>query len=161
MERGPAAPSFTWWPPDQTVGFWYRRMAQETAVHRFDAESGHGEITPVDDALATDGVAEVLELMLADDWSDVSEEEWADVSPAAGAGRTIAVRTGESGWRVTLQPDRIDVTAEPGPADATVTGEPSEVLLWLWGRRPDDAVRISGNATAVSALRDRLRLATQ
>src|SRR3954454_9467343 len=36
--RGPDAPSPTWWPDDQTVGFWYRRMAQEVAIHRVDVE---------------------------------------------------------------------------------------------------------------------------
>lgn len=161
VERGPQAPSYTWWPPDQTVGFWYRRMAQETAVHRVDVESAYDMVTHIDDALAADGVDEVLTRMLAGDWSDYPAEAWDDVSPDAGAGRTIAVRTADGGWRVTLGPQRIDVSTEPGHADATVTGEPSEVLLWLWGRRPDSTVRISGDPAAVAAMRDRLRLATQ
>jgi uncharacterized protein (TIGR03083 family) len=38
----PAERSWTWWPPDQTVGFWVRRMAQETAVHRVDVEGATG-----------------------------------------------------------------------------------------------------------------------
>jgi uncharacterized protein (TIGR03083 family) len=160
VERGPDAPSHTWSPPEQTVGFWYRRMAHETAVHRFDVESASGEVTPVADDLAVDGVDEVLELMLAGDWSDEPSEWWGDVSPDAAAGKTVAVRTGDRAWRVTLHPDRIDLSTEPGPADASVTGEPSEVLLWLWGRRPDDAVRFSGDLPTLRALRDRLRLAT-
>src|SRR5690349_10947392 len=28
--RSPESPSYTWCDPDQTVGFWIRRMAQET-----------------------------------------------------------------------------------------------------------------------------------
>jgi len=160
-QRGPDAPSYTWLPEDQTVGFWYRRMAQETAVHRVDVESAHDCMTPVADDLAVDGVDEVLALMLTDDWSDLPAEEWGDVSPQAGAGGVIAVRTGDSGWRVTLNPDRIDVVREPGAASAQVTGEPSEVLLWLWGRRPDSAVRLSGDPALLTAFRDRLRLANQ
>ena len=161
-DRGPAAPSYTWWEPDQTVGFWYRRMAQETAVHRVDVESAADAVTPVDAELALDGVDEVLLLMLAGDWSTgLTEDDWAGVSPDAGAGRTVAVRTGGAAWRIALAPDRIDVSTEPGPADAVVTGEPSEVLLWLWGRRGEDAVRVTGDSSAVTALRDRLRLATQ
>ena len=31
---------WTWYPDDQTVGFWARRMAHETLVHRWDAERG-------------------------------------------------------------------------------------------------------------------------
>ena len=32
-----------WYGPDQTVGFWVRRMAQETVIHRVDAELAAGE----------------------------------------------------------------------------------------------------------------------
>ena len=45
--RDPADPSGTWYGPDQTVGFWIRRMAQETVIHRIDAELGAREqVTP-------------------------------------------------------------------------------------------------------------------
>jgi MDMPI C-terminal domain/Mycothiol maleylpyruvate isomerase N-terminal domain len=40
--------------PDQTAGFWRRRMAQETVVHRVDAESAHGRASPVPAALAAE-----------------------------------------------------------------------------------------------------------
>ena len=59
-ESGPTAPSWTWWPEDQTPGFWFRRMAQETAVHRVDAELAHDVLTPIDAELALDGIDEVL-----------------------------------------------------------------------------------------------------
>ena len=61
VDRGPAAPSFTWWPPDQTVGFWDRRMAQETAGHRAVVESAYDEGTPGDDARGSDGGEEGVE----------------------------------------------------------------------------------------------------
>jgi Mycothiol maleylpyruvate isomerase N-terminal domain len=32
--RKPADPAGSWYTPDQTVGFWIRRMAQETVIHR-------------------------------------------------------------------------------------------------------------------------------
>jgi hypothetical protein len=100
--------------------------------------------------------------MIEGDWTeDMSAEEWGDVSPEAGAGKSILVRTGSFAWTVALAPDRIDVTVGAGPSDAVVTAEPSELLLWLWGRRDDTAVRVTGDAAAVAALRDRLRLATQ
>jgi uncharacterized protein (TIGR03083 family) len=151
--RGPAASAYTWFPPDQTVGFWFRRMAQETAVHRVDVESALDEVTPVPDDLAVDGVDEVLKVFLtSEDWSE---------APLDGPGRTAEVRTGDRGWRVQLEKDRVVVDEEPGAVDVTVTGEPSELLLWLWGRRPEAAVRISGDPEAAAALRGRLVLATQ
>lgn len=160
LDRGPAAPSHTWWPPDQTVGFWYRRMAQETAVHRVDAESAVGEVTPVAADLAVDGIDEALMIMLEGDWSDMSPDDWGAVSPEAGVGRTVAVAGGDAVWRVTSRIDGVGVQVGAGRADALVGGDPSEVLLWLWGRRPVEAVQVSGDHAAVHALRDRMVLAT-
>jgi hypothetical protein len=46
--RGPALPALTWYDPDQTVAFWIRRMAQETVIHRIDAElAARLPVTPV------------------------------------------------------------------------------------------------------------------
>ncbi len=161
--RGPDAPSHTWWPGDRTVGFWYRRMAQETAVHRVDVESASGDPAPVPDDVAVDGVDEVLRRFLRLWGSTVEESAGGDVDLSAGADRPISVRTGGRAWRVVLHPDRVDADAAPveGPADAVVTGEPSEVLLWLWGRRPTTAVRIAGDADLAGVLRARLALATE
>jgi uncharacterized protein (TIGR03083 family) len=160
-EHGPDAPAYTWWPPDQTVGFWYRRMAQETAVHRLDVEDGRGTPTPIDAALAVDGIDEVLDLFLGDDWATMDPKEWDGVDPQTGAGATVAVRSGGAVWRSTLRPDAIELQRSDGPADAGVAGDPEAVLLWLWGRRPDDVVTLDGDPAVLTAYRDRLRIATQ
>jgi uncharacterized protein (TIGR03083 family) len=149
----PTTPSATWWPPDQTVGFWARRMAQETAVHRIDAELAIGDPTPVEAALAADGVDEVLVLMLAGDWS----EDPSDVA----TGQRVAISTGGRTWRVTLEKESMSVAEEGGAGDATLEGDPSDVLLWLWGRAPDERVTRSGDQEALGLLRSRLILATQ
>jgi len=159
--RGPAAPSYTWWPADQTVGFWYRRMAQETAIHRLDVEDARGEPTPIDAELAIDGIDEVLDAFMSDGWDTVAPEEWGAVDPHAGKGKTIAVRSGGRAWRSTLDADRIALANHDGPAHASVSGDPEAVLLWLWGRRPDSAVELGGEPSALAAFRDRLRIATQ
>ena len=146
------APSWTWLPADQTAGFWVRRMAQETAVHRVDAQSAFGAPAPVDDALALDGIDEVLHLMLAGDWSEDRQEGSTGQVTIAEAGRT---------WTVSIRPDDIDVVDEGQPADTQVSGSASDLLLWLWGRLPDTAVALSGSLAEVRTLRERLRLATQ
>jgi uncharacterized protein (TIGR03083 family) len=153
VRRGPSAPSYTWWPDDQTVGFWYRRMAQETAVHRVDVQSVTGDVTHIDDDLALDGVDEVLTLFLAGDWSDEPVDD--------ASGSTVAIRTGENLWRATLDQEEVTLTEGPGPSHATVSGEPSELLLWLWGRRPLSAVTVEGDDAVIAELRERLSLATQ
>ena len=71
------------------------------------------------------------------------------------------MRTGDHIWRLTLTPDAVDVAREPGPADAVVSGEPSELYLWLWGRRPDSAVVLEGDPDLLAGLRARLHVVTQ
>ncbi len=152
-ERGPEAPAFTWYEPQQNVEFWYRRMAQETVVHRVDVESAFDQVTHVDDELAVDGIDEVLDWFLAYQADDVGPD---------GPGRgTVAVRTGDHIWRVHLLPDDVELSREPGGWDAVVSGEPSELLLWLWGRRPDSAVSREGDEAVLTGLRERLRIVTQ
>ncbi len=161
--RGPTAPTYTWWRPDQSVGFWYRRMAQEAAVHRVDVEAATGDPAPVPDDIAVDGVDEVLQIFLPH-FGTPDDPAWSASEAGAGAGRPVSVRTGGSGWTVVMQPDGVDVTpnaASAGPVDAVVTGEPSEVLLWLWGRRPASAVHVEGDDDLLRAFRARLVVATQ
>jgi uncharacterized protein (TIGR03083 family) len=166
--REPASPAFTRWPQDPTVGFWYRRMALETVVHRVDVEQAVGVRTPVDAALAVDGIDEVLTVFLRDSWAGVSEDGWGELRPEDGADRTVAVRAGGAAWRCHLHPAAVDVTratdaeqVRDWPADAAIDGEPSAVLLWLWGRAPDVAVGLTGDADVLRAFRGRMRIATQ
>lgn len=150
---GPTTPSATWWPPDQTVGFWARRMAHETAVHRTDAELAIGKLTPVNAELAVDGVDEILVIMLAGDWSDDPDD--------AATGQRVAISTGGRRWGVTLEREAVSIDDDGGAGDATLGGDPSDVLLWLWGRSPDERGMRSGDEDALRLLRSRLVLATQ
>jgi uncharacterized protein (TIGR03083 family) len=149
----PTTPSATWWPPDQTVGFWARRMAHETAVHRVDAELAAGAPTPVDPELAADGVDEILRRMLAGDWSEEADD--------AATGQRIVVSTGGHRWDVVLARDEVTIDDESGDPDARLEGDPSNVDLWLWGRVPDDGVSRTGDLDAIRLFRSRLALATQ
>jgi uncharacterized protein (TIGR03083 family) len=149
-QRGADETTWTWHEPNQTVGFWYRRIAQETAVHRVDVESGVDAVTPIDHDVALDGIDELLDWFLAYQGDD----------PDRAGGETVAIRTGQHIWRVTLGAE-VALVREPGSADALVSGEPSELLLWLWGRRPESAVTIEGEPAAVAALRRRLDDVTQ
>ncbi len=158
--RGAQDPAFTWYPPEQDVGFWQRRMAQEAAVHRVDAEAAAGVVTAVDDDLATDGVDEVLDLFLRYALGDDPDE---DVTGHDGL--TALVRTGPYAWHVGVRAGdpagQVVLRREGAPAQVTVAGEPSELLLWLWGRRPDTAVTVQGSAPAAAGLRALLERGTQ
>jgi uncharacterized protein (TIGR03083 family) len=152
----PTDPSPTWWPDDQTVGFWARRMAHETAIHGADAElAATGAVTPLDASLATDGVDEILRIMLEGDWSEAPS--------AQSLGQRVAVLTGDRSWIVTL--NGLSIGIAEAPADdgvaARISGDPSALDLWLWGRAPDAAITIDGDADEAALLRERLAVATQ
>src|SRR5579872_477399 len=64
--RKPEDPAGNWYAPDPTVGFWIRRMAQETVIHRIDAELATGNaVHGVPPDLAVDGVDELLKIFVA------------------------------------------------------------------------------------------------
>ena len=157
--RSPDAPAYTWYAPEQDVAFWIRRMAQETVVHRVDAESASGQVTAVADDLAVDGIDEVLEVFLS---YGLGQDPDPDIE--AFAGRSVRIRTGSWAWQASVDKadtaNRIPLQRIPAPAQVTVSGEPSELLLWLWGRRPDSAVTVDGDAEAAAAMR-LLALGTQ
>ncbi|GAA3099533.1 maleylpyruvate isomerase family mycothiol-dependent enzyme [Streptosporangium carneum] len=153
--RGPGASSHTWFPPDRTVGFWYRRMAHETAVHRVDAELACGQETPVDPRLAADGVDELVGF-LTYDFGDRSEQQ-------QGVGLTVELECDGRRWAVTLREDRVERAARGTTPDARIDGEPGDLLLHLWGRRQADkgSLRSSGDVAALAGLWSRLREETR
>jgi hypothetical protein len=158
-ERDPAAPTHTWYEPDQTVGFWLRRMAQETVIHRVDAELAAGAtLAPIPTELAVDGIDEVLVCFLS-----FHSHGWPEdfgQTLAGCDGRTVSVDAGAAAWSVRLTPAGVDVTSD-GAADARAYGTPDELLLWLWRRAADEAVRREGDPELVATLRQLLGTATQ
>jgi uncharacterized protein (TIGR03083 family) len=159
--RAPGDKAATWYDPDQTVGFWIRRMAQETVIHRLDAELALGEtVAPIPDDLALDGIDEVLHLFLA-----YGSQVWAEYFASALKGKpgyTISIRVPGGGWLVTTSESGVEVVNnDAAEADATVSGAPDAVLRWLWARGEDSALTIHGADEAVAELRGLLVLATQ
>ncbi|MEV5827375.1 maleylpyruvate isomerase family mycothiol-dependent enzyme [Spirillospora sp. NPDC052242] len=156
----PGDPAVTWYAPDQTVGFWMRRMAHETLIHRIDAELALGRPpAPVPPDLAADGVDELLKVCVA-----YGLATWGEYFTGVLGGtpeRTYALRTDGAEWRVRTGPDLFDVHDGPGdgPSDVTLTGPPEALLRWVWNRGGD--VRIDGAPEAVEVLRQCITLATQ
>lgn len=152
--HGPDDPSHTWWDPEQTVGFWMRRMALETAVHRVDVELGHDVVTPVDPALALDGIDELLVMMLAGD-------EWAEHGTAEPVDAAVRISAAGRSWTVTLDASRVDVVeGAAGDVAVEVAGEPDAVFGWLWGRSGHDELALAGDEGVALAFRRRVSEAT-
>lgn len=124
------APAWTWWGEPRTVGAIARHQAQEAAVHRWDAESAVGTASPIPSALADDAVDEFLDILRGLDVAD----------SLPGAVDLRATDTA-SLW-----------TIGPGDPGVTVRAPASDLLLFLYGRLPDDAVAIDGRRALVDAL---------
>jgi uncharacterized protein (TIGR03083 family) len=169
-QRGPEEVSETFYEPDQSVGFWVRRMAQETVIHRIDAELGVGApVAPIGDDLAIDGIDELLRVFVAYDVKKWGEDyaEVLDGSP----GWSYAINTGGVSWLVGSSPGRFSVGGGPGMTvpdvcrtDVTVSGTPAALLRWVWNREAADeasAVTIEGDQDALAEFRRCVVIATQ
>jgi uncharacterized protein (TIGR03083 family) len=145
---------WTFHRPDQTAGFWRRRMAQETAVHRVDAESAHGGHRPVPAALAADGVSELLEVFLA---------PHAEGEPVGGRGESLHLHATdtEGEWRLRLLPAGVEVGQGHAQGDAGAAGSASDLLLFLWGRAGPDPLERSGDPALLPRVRELAAAATQ
>lgn len=148
----PAEPAWTW-STEQTVGFTFRRQAHEALVHRLDAEQAAGAVTPLDPALAADGVEECLDVMFGAvppwgefvarpqlvrvDLTDTDESVWVRLGRFVGTDPTDGVHYDD---------DDIHVVADPGTGpDVVVAGPAGALDSWLWRRGDDGEVRVSGD----------------
>jgi uncharacterized protein (TIGR03083 family) len=159
--RGRDEPAGSWYTPDQTVGFWVRRMAQETVIHRIDAELGTGQpVAPIPDDLAVDGVDELLKVFASygvAEWSSFFVDILGD-SP----GRGCTLRTDGAAWRVRTGPGLFAVEDGDGTSDATVSGPPAALLRWAWNREGGEpsGITVEGDPAAVAELRACIKNAT-
>jgi hypothetical protein len=168
----------TWYGPDQTVGFWIRRMAQETVIHRMDAELGVGvPIAPVPDDLAIDGVDELLRVFVSfamSEWPEDFTDEWPKDSAGASASLpswSYAIGTEGASWLVKTSPGHFDVIGGPGvkgmgdsTPDVMVQGAPAALLRWAWNRDltgTPSGLTIEGNLDALGDFRQYVVIATQ
>lgn len=142
-EAAPEEYAPTWFPPDQTAGFWQRRMAHETAVHRWDAQLTTAQTEPIEGTLARDGIDEIFDVMLP---------SWREETGAPnGNGETYHFhRTdGPGEWLVRFEPDGVSISREHGKGDVALRGTASDLLLFLWGRIPADRLEVLGDASLI------------
>lgn len=138
----PEEPVWTWWPADQTAGFWQRRMAHETAVHRWDAQVAHNFTEPIESNLAADGIDETFDVMLPRRRGAVP-----DVPLGAGESFHFHRTDGPGEWLVRFEPDGPVVSREHAKADVAVRGPASDLVLFLWHRIPAARLDVVGDAT--------------
>ena len=119
--------------------FWPRRQAQETAVHRWDAQRAVGRPEPIEPVLATDGIDELLEV-----WGTtiLGGRDGIDIG---GSVRLVATDAPVEPWTLWTDDGVFSVSRSDHrvTADVTVRGSASDLLLLLWRRIPADAVSLT------------------
>lgn len=134
----------------KVAGFWARRQAHETAIHRLDAELATGHELPslvFDPEFAADGIDEMLTIMLPRQLvlGRTVDATGRILVHAADAGRT---------WEIWLAPGEppvvTDVLDSAVDTDASLAGTADAVYRALWGR-PHHAI-VSGDESLLAAL---------
>ncbi|MFD1148965.1 maleylpyruvate isomerase family mycothiol-dependent enzyme [Saccharothrix hoggarensis] len=145
----PDTPAWSFTGPRE-YGFWSRRQAHETAIHRLDAEHArHGADVPTllfDVEFAADGVDEYLTRMVV---------RAAERRPVEVSGRVLfhAADAGRA-WELRLtpgEPPRVGPVTDSGTdEDATVAGTADALYRAVWGR-PSGAIA-SGDRSLLDGL---------
>jgi uncharacterized protein (TIGR03083 family) len=130
--------------------FWARRMALETAVHRWDVEGAVREPTAIATDLAVDGIDEVLAVQIP---------RLIDLPTLDAQGATFHLHAtdAEGEWLIAVSADGIDVSHGHAKGDAAARGTASDLLLYLWGRIPPQRLEAFGDTGLV----DRWQRATR
>lgn len=127
----PDAPGWNFAPVPQVRGFWRRRQAQETLVHRIDAESAAGIKGAVDPVLAADGIDEVLEVMAP---RRLAGRDGIDI----GGSVHVHCTDTDGEWTFRTDDGLFQLSRGHSKGDVAVRGPARSLLLVLWGRLPAD-----------------------
>lgn len=142
-----------------TAGWWARRQAHETTVHRFDAAdavhaAGGPEPEPADAAVAADGVDEWARFMLTRSLGRTGV-------PEELRGRTVHLHgtdTAGAEWSIEFEDDGPAVTNEHTKGDVALRGSTQDLLLAVWNRRPLESLQIFGEPSIARAMVESVRI---
>jgi uncharacterized protein (TIGR03083 family) len=141
---------------DRRVAFWHRRMAHETALHRWDAQLAQGAPELIEPDLAVSALDESLDIYVT------RRLGGQDIS---GSGETVLLQCVDRpvAWRIALQPSAVQV--EPladadVTADAAISAGASDLWLFVMGRLPISALEATGRQSASTLLERALSLMT-
>jgi uncharacterized protein (TIGR03083 family) len=130
---------------------WTRRQAHEVTIHRADAESITGELTPVSADFGADGIDELLSAFVPRRFMKLRSPEPVTM--------TVAPTDSPRSWRLTISHDPVlTVENDPQSSDCTVTGSASDLYFDLWNRGQGGSVAVSGNPNVRGLFRDKIQI---
>jgi uncharacterized protein (TIGR03083 family) len=181
----PDAPVWNWYHRGAAPGrFWWRRMAHETAVHRWDAEAAGGGVAAAAgsgaaaaagaatagaaaagaEAAAGSGAAGGPSPIGADLAVDGMDEYLTFAAlmvarqPVPGLGGSLHLHaTDVAGeWALDLEPDHIEYRMEHSKSDTAVRGSASDLLLLMLNRIPAESpsLQVFGDGAVLKRWRE-------
>lgn len=132
------------WANTGRAGFFHRRMAHETLIHRWDVETAVGAVSPIDSDLGADCVDEVIYVGLQASVRSTREYSYP-------AGSLHLHRTdGDGEWLLRVEDGSLVATREHAKGDVAVRGTGGDLALYMWGRGGED-LEIFGDADLAEA----------
>lgn len=143
--RDPAA--YCWSPveEDRTVRFAARRLAQETSLHRVDAELARQGARPVERELAADGIDERISVLLR------HELDSSDDSISLGGSICLICTDDPTAFVLDVEAGRFRLRSGRGPADCVVVGSASDLFLFCWNRPVSHRLEVTGSPIPVES----------
>lgn len=137
-------------PPAGAATFWARRQAHETEMHRIDAESAAGALTPIEPDRAADGIDELLTGFVPRPHMQLRADPPCTL--------TVELTDRPEAWHLAIGDGPVVTTRGAAPADCTVRGTANDVHLALWNRAPIDALEINGDASVLHRFREQVQI---
>lgn len=125
--------------------FWARRQTHETGMHRVDAESATGSITPMPAQFAADGIDEMLTGFVPRKNTPLHADP-----PVTLA---VSLTDADDVWDLTINEGTPVALRESRAADCTVNGAASDVYLALWNRQGVEPLTITGDRSVLDNFR--------
>jgi uncharacterized protein (TIGR03083 family) len=144
------------WAGEQPAVFWPRRMALETALHRWDAQVSVGPPEAIDASLARDGVDEAFDVILPQRRRDELQALQAD-----GASLHLHATDVAGEWLVRFvpPPQLLEVERSHAKGDAAVRAPASDLLLLLWNRVPHTVLDTFGDKDLLDRWTEHVKMA--
>jgi uncharacterized protein (TIGR03083 family) len=135
----PATPVWTW-GTDKTAAFIIRRMAHETAVHRWDAANAIGQPFSIEPEVASDGIDEFLHL-----FAGLPHTAGKGPEPVGGSVHLHCTDVHGEWFVVDGEHGSMLTTREHRKGDCAIRGGAADLLLALWRRAPLSTVEVIGD----------------
>ena len=119
------------------ASFVRRRVAHETAIHRWDAQNAAGHPDGFEPAVAVDGIDEMMELWIPRAFN---------LGQFGGRGQTIQLEgiDGDASWLITVEADRTEWRRGHNGADVSARGRLGDLYLFVWSRLDPAELEVRG-----------------